>query len=90
MPRKRHPDRDIEKALQYAERRGWRIEVSSGHAHAWGRMFCPGEGAQCKWRKYRIVSIASTPRSTGDHAAHIRHIVERCLGDCEASRRNED
>ena len=34
MPRKKHPKKDIEDALQYAEQHGWVIEV--GGSHAWG------------------------------------------------------
>lgn len=82
MPRRRHPDREIEMALQYAEAHGWRVETSSGHAHAWGRMYCPGGNAGCGLSNNRVTTIAGTPRSAGDHARRLRHLVDRCLGAC--------
>lgn len=36
--RKKHPNKEIEKALQYAEEHEWRIEV--GGSHAWGKIYC--------------------------------------------------
>jgi hypothetical protein len=41
MPRRRHPDAHIEKALRYAERYGWRVELLGPRAHGWGKMYCP-------------------------------------------------
>lgn len=38
--RQRHPKRPIEKALQYAESKGWRIEKADRSGHAWERAFC--------------------------------------------------
>ena len=32
MPRKKHPKKDIEDALQYAEQHGWIINVGGSHA----------------------------------------------------------
>ena len=32
MTRPRHPKPEIEKAVQYAEGLGWRVELSNGHA----------------------------------------------------------
>ncbi|WP_425435766.1 hypothetical protein [Pantoea rwandensis] len=37
--RKRHPHKEIESVLRYAEVQGWKI-VQGGH-HAWGKMYCP-------------------------------------------------
>jgi hypothetical protein len=45
MPRKKHPKSEIETALRYAESKGWRIEVSGGHA--WGKMYCPYNDSEC-------------------------------------------
>lgn len=71
MARPRHPDKHIEAAVQYAESRGWRVQVSNGHA--WGRLFCPdGTPAGC------IISVWSTPRKPQNHARHIRREVDRC------------
>ncbi len=39
VDRKRHPNKEIEAALRYAESYGWRV-IASGH-HAWGKLYCP-------------------------------------------------
>jgi len=39
MPRKRHPNADIEDALRQVEKSGWRVELSA-KGHAWGRINC--------------------------------------------------
>jgi hypothetical protein len=39
MARSRHPNKEIEAVIQYAEDRGWRVLV--GGSHAWGFLYCP-------------------------------------------------
>ena len=78
MARRRHANREIEGALRHAEMYGWRVEVSAGHAHAWGRMYCPNPDSQCREGEFCIVSIWSTPRSPVDHARWIRRTVDGC------------
>jgi len=39
MARKKHPKKEIEEALKYSEKHGWRVEMSNGHA--WGKIYCP-------------------------------------------------
>lgn len=41
MVRPRHPNKEIELALKYAESKGWRNQPSGNSAHAWGRLLCP-------------------------------------------------
>lgn len=36
--RKKHPNKEIEKAIRYAERLGWRYRRAGKSAHAWGRL----------------------------------------------------
>ena len=38
MARNRHPDKEIEDAVAYAEQSGWRVVAVKGHA--WGRLYC--------------------------------------------------
>lgn len=73
MPKKRprHPDKHIEKAVQYAEQQGWRVEMSSGHS--WGQLFCPQST-----REGCIIRVWSTPRSPENHARQIRKSVDSC------------
>jgi hypothetical protein len=40
MKRKTHPNKEIEKAIVYAESKGWRYKKAGNSAHAWGRMLC--------------------------------------------------
>src|SRR3954468_16239711 len=44
--RPRHPNKEIEAALAYAEGRGWRIVRLRGHA--WGKMMCPWNDEECR------------------------------------------
>ena len=71
MARPRHPNKHIERAVQYAEALGWRLEISNGHA--WGRLFCP-----LTTREGCIVSVWSTPHKPENHARHIRREVDLC------------
>lgn len=71
MSRPRHPDKHIEKAVQYAESCGWRVELSNGHA--WGHLLCP-----LQTRDGCIVPVWSTPRNPENHARHIRREVDFC------------
>lgn len=76
MTRDRHPDKDIEHALRYAESRGWSIEP--GGSHAWGRMYCPVNSNDCRCGEFCITSIWSTPRNPTGYARKIRRIVDNC------------
>ena len=73
MSRNDHPNKEIRKAIDEALDIGWMLKKSSGHAHAWGRLFCPADDQSgC------IVSIYSTPRNSQNHAAQIRRKVNAC------------
>lgn len=71
MARPRHPNKHIERAIQYAEQLGWRVVVPGGHA--WGRLLCP-----FSTREGCIVSVWSTPRNPENHARHVRREVDQC------------
>ena len=71
MARPRHPDKHIERAIQSAERLGWTVEISGGHA--WGRLFCPLHS-----REGCIVVVYSTPRVPENHARHIQREIDLC------------
>ncbi|HEX9923547.1 MAG TPA: hypothetical protein VGD99_12895 [Anaerolineae bacterium] len=76
MPRRKHPDQDIESALQYAESMGWL--VAPGGSHAWGRIYCPKNCKECRCGEFCITSIWSTPRNAMNHAKQIRRVVDNC------------
>lgn len=70
MARKRHPKKEVEDALQYAEANGWTVnDTASGHR--WGVAVCPGDCTP-------PTSIWSTPRVPANHARQIRRNVDRC------------
>lgn len=61
MPRKKHPDKEVEKALQYAESAGWTIIEGGGHA--WGKLRCPFNSNDCRCGIHCTTSIWSTPKT---------------------------
>lgn len=76
MRARRHPDKEVEAALRYAEAHGWRIEV--GGSHAWGKMYCPANARECRCGAFCIASIWSTPRNASHHARQIRRVIDNC------------
>jgi hypothetical protein len=45
VARSKHPNKEIEAAVQHAEGKGWRVTSSKGHA--WGKMYCPFNDPEC-------------------------------------------
>lgn len=76
MGRARHPKKEVEEAIQYAEHNGWRVEV--GGSHAWGKIYCPYNNAECRCGEFCIASIWSTPKSPENHARQIKRVVDNC------------
>lgn len=75
MPvRKKHPSKEIEIVIKYAESRGWLYKGPGNSAHAWGRLLCPlhtPEGC--------ALSIWSTPRNAKNHADQIKKRIDKCF-----------
>lgn len=71
--RKRHPKKEIECAVVYAESKGWLYKKPGGSAHAWGHLFCPHHS-----REGHRISIWSTPKNAYNHADQIRRAVDNC------------
>jgi hypothetical protein len=76
MPR--HPNKEIQAALEYAQRMGWTV-IKSAKGHCWGIIRCPHGRGGCQ------KSVWSTPKSPQDHAKDIRRFVDKCPhgGDSE-------
>ncbi len=70
MARQRHPVKDIEAAVRYAESNGWIVVASGSSAHSWAKLRCPGD---CPQR-----SVWSTPADSVAHARQLRAFVDRC------------
>ena len=79
MARDRHPNKEVEAAIQYAESLGWKVR-KQGH---WGRLYCPHadrDGCQ--------LGVNGTPKNAGNHAKQIIRIVDRCHHGKEAENEN--
>ena len=71
--RRRHPKKEIEQAIQYAEEKRWRYRKAGKSAHIWGVLLCIEASRQgCR------MNILSTPRSVEGHARQIRSRVDHC------------
>lgn len=69
--RPRHPKKEVEEALEFAEAHRWLVE-SPRPGHPWGRATCGRPGHDC------LVWIWSTPRNAANHSKQIRRAVYRC------------
>ena len=76
MARKKHPKSEVEEALRFAEKHGWRIEI--GGSHAWARIYCPYNDKDCRCGEFCIASVWSTPRNAENHARQIRRLIANC------------
>lgn len=74
--RPKHPNKEIEEAILYAENNGWKYKDSGKSAHAWGRLLCPLHA-----REGHQMSVWSTPRSAFIHAQQIKRLVDKCQHD---------
>ncbi|PZD68323.1 hypothetical protein [Pantoea ananatis] len=83
--RKRHPSKEIEAALCYAEFLGWLV-VAKGH-HAWGKMYCPANLSACRCGEYCLTCIWRTPKSAQNHAKALRRVVDNCMATREWKKR---
>ena len=79
MSRRSHPHSDIEDALKYAEKNGWRVDGGGGHC--WGKIYCPYNDKACRGGIFCIASVWSTPKNSGNHAKQIRKVVDNCTTD---------
>lgn len=71
MSRPRHTDKHIELAVQYAEKLGWRVQLSRGHA--WGHILCPKSDRDgCSY------AVWSTPKNPETHARQLRRNIDCC------------
>ena len=70
---KKHPNKEIQAAIEYALGKNWRVDSSGKSSHAWGRLKCPKES-----RIGCIISIWSTPRVAENHARQIIRAVDKC------------
>ena len=77
---KKHPNKEIRDAIDYAVSHGWKVDPASGsHSHSWGTIKCPyGKDPNCRCGNHCITSIWKTPRSPSNHARQLKRIVDHC------------
>lgn len=76
MSRRRHPDKEIEATLKFAEFYGWRIDV--GGSHAWGRIRCPFNKPSCRHQMFCQQMIWTTPKNPSSHARALKRGITGC------------
>lgn len=69
---KKHPDKHIRAALEYAQSCGWVIVPAGGSAHAFCRLKC------VRGHAGHMMSVWSTPKSPENHARQIRRKIDEC------------
>lgn len=74
MSRAKHPNKDVEAAIQHAEDHKWTVK-KGGH---WGFLYCPFNDAECRCGTRCKAGIWSTPKNPGNHAKQLREVVDGC------------
>ncbi len=67
------PAKEILAAIRDLEIAGWRVQITSGRAHAYARAYCPGRPEGCP-----PLTIYGTPRVPEHEAAKIARALSRC------------
>jgi len=67
------PAKEILAAIRELEAAGWRVQITSGRAHAYARAYCPGGPEGCA-----PLMICGTPRVPEHEAAKILWALGRC------------
>lgn len=76
--RKKHENKEIEAAIEYAEEAGWKFVAAGKSAHAFGKLRCPKNDPNCRNGEFCSNSIWSTPKNPHSHAQAIRRWVDNC------------
>ncbi len=87
-PKRKHPNKEIRAAIEYAESKGWRVEESKGHP--WGRILCPNNdnGKDCRCGVFCIMSIWSTPKFPQRFAMSVIQKVDACIYENDTKDEN--
>ncbi|MDU4129468.1 MULTISPECIES: hypothetical protein [Pantoea] len=73
---KKHPNKHIQEAIEYALENGWVMVPAGKSAHPYCRLRC---GDSTDEHSSHQRSVWSTPRVPEHHAAQIRRWVDECL-----------
>lgn len=75
--RSKHPNKEIEAAIKYAESKGWRCIKASGHA--WGVLLCPNNSDTCRNGEFCRMSVWSTPKNPQNFAKTLIQKIDGCV-----------
>ena len=75
--RKKHPDKEIEATIRYAETQGWQVIKCTGHA--WCILRCPYHDQECRCGQFCQMSVWSTPKDAGRHARQLQRKIDGCI-----------
>lgn len=73
---KKHPNKHIQMAIDYALKKGWILIETGGCSHAFCRLRC---GDPTKEHKNHQISIWTTPLNMENHAKQIVRKVNQCF-----------
>ena len=73
---KKHPNKHIQAAIEYAILQGWIWVLPGNSSHAFCRLRC---GIPEYEHQIHQFSVWSTPASPENHAKQIRRKVDKCL-----------
>jgi hypothetical protein len=76
---KKHPNKEIEAVVRYAELKGWQVVERQGHA--WGILRCPHNRNDCRCGLFCQISVWSTPKNPEIHARQLRRKIDGCKYD---------
>lgn len=71
---KKHPNKHIREAIEYAVENGWDVVDTGKSGHAFCRLKCNVGHAE------HLFSVWSTPKSPENHAKQIKTKVKQCNG----------
>ena len=67
---KKHPNKEIRAAIEYALNKGWQLKLSNGHA--FGRLYCKQGHTE------HLHSVWSTPKDPSGHARRLKKLIDQC------------
>ncbi|EMI5489355.1 hypothetical protein REJ26_000411 [Providencia stuartii] len=73
---KRHPNKHIQMAIEYAVSKGWILVEAGQSSHAFCRLRC---GDPNREHQNHQMSVWSTPSSPENHAKQIKRKVDSCI-----------
>lgn len=73
----RHPDKEIQAAVEHALGKGWNLV--KGRGHAWGILRCPHNDKDCRCGEFCQMSVWSTPKNPRRFARQIVQKIDGCI-----------